>query len=366
MELVKPSVSYVQITDTSDVLLSVALMKKIERCGRIAYRSEDKITDDSYIRFISAIVSRKHYSVLEHARICLDIKRSLLSKEDAYTLTEYLNKQPFLSHNSSDSENPYFTITGNLRAFLEWLSSSLPYWFIFRYIKHYLAKQFPPVFGELVKNDTELKIKKTMFVLREADDYHTFHVVTDRGVMAEWTRHRYNMSFTVESTRYCNYNKRGMTFCLPIPFDFSPTEDDNEEKWIYNWLKHLGCISNESEHGDHKHFVCCSNGITYDGHVSMCTTFTKMNVWRKHMEACERAYNELIERGCSPQAARSVLPNSLKSEFCVTGTESAWKHFLELRCASDAHPQIIYLADQVKGLLFPAEVGVIGGNTDVK
>ena len=84
------------------------------------------------------------------------------------------------------------------------------------------------------------------------------------------------------------------------------------------------------------------------------------------MEACERAYNELIERGCSPQEARSVLPNSLKSEFCVTGTESAWKHFLELRCASDAHPQIIYLADQVKGLLFPAEVGVIGGNTDAE
>ena len=333
MELVKPSVNYIQMTETSEVPLSVALMKKIERCGRIAYRSEDKITDDSYIRFISAIVSRKHYSVLEHARICLDIKRSLISNDDICTLTEYLNKQPFLSHNSSDSENPYFTITGNLRAFLEWLSSSLPYWFIFRYIKQYLAKQFPPVFGELVKNDTALKIEKTMFVLREADDYHTFHVVTDRGVMAEWTRHRYNMSFTVESTRYCNYSKRGMAFCLPIPFDFSPTEDNNEEKWI-----------------------CSSNDITFNGHVSMCADFTKMNVWRKHMETCERAYNGLIERGCPPQAARSVLPNSLKSEFCVTGTESAWKHFLELRCASDAHPQIRYLANQVKGLLFPQGV----------
>lgn len=361
MELVKPSIRYIQMTETSEVPLSVALMKKIERCGRIAYRSEDKITDDSYIRFISAIVSRKHYSVLEHARICLYIKRSLVSKDDAYTLTEYLNKQPFLSHNSSDSENPYFTITGNLRAFLEWLSGSLPYWFIFRYIKHYLAKQFPPVFGELVKNDTELKIKKTMFVLREADDYHTFHVVTDRGVMTEWTRHRYNMSFTVESTRYCNYQKRGMVFCLPTPFDFSPTEDDNEEKWIYNWLKSIGCITEKSKDGKCTSYVCCSDGISFEGHVDMCVMFAKMNIWKNHMAACERAYNELIERGCTPQAARSVLPNSLKSEFCVTGTDTAWDHFLELRCAKDAHPQIRYLADQVKELLFPAEVVVIGG-----
>ena len=204
-----------EIDNMQQFPLNVQLMKKVERCGRIAYKSEHLITAKSYERFLNGIVSRRHYSVLEHARICLDIKRSTISPADKPVLIEYLDRQPFLSHNGHDSEDPYFTITGNLRAFLEWLSGSLPYWFIFRYIKHYLAKQFPPVFGELVKDDTELKAKRSMFRLREADDYHTFHVVTDRGVMSEWIRHRYNMSFTVESTRYCNYHKRGMTFCLP-------------------------------------------------------------------------------------------------------------------------------------------------------
>lgn len=351
MQFVKPSVCLLEIDNIQQFPLNVQLMKKVERCGRIAYKSEHLITAKSYERFLNGIVSRKHYSVLEHARICLDIKRSTISSADKPVLIEYLDRQPFLSHNGHDSEDPYFTITGNLRAFLEWLSGSLPYWFIFRYIKHYLAKQFPPVFGELVKDDTELKAKRSMFRLREADDYHTFHVVTDRGVMSEWIRHRYNMSFTVESTRYCNYHKRGMTFCLPTPFDFSPTEDDNEEKWIYNWLKSLGCITEESKDGERTFFVCCSNGIPYEGHVDMCAMFAKMNIWKNHMAACERAYNELIERGCTPQAARSVLPNSLKSEFCVTGTDTAWDHFLGLRCAKDAHPQIRYLANQIKSTL---------------
>lgn len=348
MELIAPSVTNVNITNNQDIPLNIALMKKIERCGRIAYRSEDKITDDSYIRFIKGIVKRRHYSVLEHSRITLDIKRSFFTKIDFEVLSDSLQSFPFLIHSTADRRYSWCSITGNFRAFLEWLSAPLPYWYIFRYMKQFLAEMFPPIFEDLIKEDTPLEPKDGMFRISEDMQYRTYHVVTDRGVMAEWTRHRYNMSFTVESTRYCNYNKRGMTFCLPIPFDFSPTEDDNEDKWIYNWLKQLGCISKESKNGDHRYFICCSNGITFDGHVSMCTTFTKMNVWRKHMEACERAYNELIERGCSPQEARSVLPQSLKSEFCVTGTKEAWDHFLKLRTASDAHPQIRYLANMIQ------------------
>ena len=363
MNVVAPSVVELNAsTKENDLPINIVLMKKIERCGRIAYKSEDKITKTSYIQFIKGIVSRKHWSVLEHARICLYIKRANISEEDRHVLIDYLDQQPFLSHNGRDSEEFYFKITGNLRAFLEWLSGSLPYWFIFRSIKQYLAKEFPPVFGDLIKNDTKLTLQRMMFCLREATDYHTFHVITDRGVMAEWTRHRYNMSFTVESTRYCNYNKRGMVFCLPIPFLFSPTEDNCEEDWIFNWLKRAGCISNESKNENGKFFTCCSNGISFDGHVSMCASFTQMYVWKRHMEACERAYNELIERGCAPQAARSVLPNSLKSEFCVTGTDRAWEHFIELRCAKDAHPQIQYLANRVKGIVFPTKGGDDGEN----
>lgn len=343
MELIAPSVTRVDITNNLDIPLNIALMKKIERCGRIAYRSEDKITDDSYIRFIKGIVQRGHWSVLEHARITLDIKRSFFTKTDFEVLSEYLQPHVFLNH-TSDDKSEWFTITGNFRAYLDWLSSPLPYWFIFRYVKHFLAELFPPIFESLTKEDTPLEPKDGMLRISEDMQYQTYHVVTDRGVMAEWTRHRYNMSFTVESTRYCNYNKKGVTFCLPIPFIWSPTEDANDQKFLYNLLKKGGCIEDKGEHV----FCTCMNGVSFDGVSSLAANFHIMCLWVQHMEACERVYNEMIERKLSPQEARSVLPQSLKSEFCVTGTMGAWEHFLGLRTAQDAHPQIRYLANMIQ------------------
>lgn len=345
MELVSPSVTRVDITSDQDVPLNIALMKKIERCGRIAYRSEDKITDDSYIRFIKGIVQRGHWSVLEHARITLDIKRSSFTKTDFEVLSEYLQPHVFLSH-TSDDKSEWYTITGNFRAYLDWLSSPLPYWYVFRYVKHFLAELFPPIFEDLIKEDTPLEPKDGMLRISEDIQYRTYHVITDRGVMAEWTRHRYNMSFTVESTRYCNYNKKGVTFCLPIPFIWSPTEDDNDEQFLYNLLKKGGCVE---EKGDVS--LICMNGVSFKGVSELMATFHTMRLWVQHMEACERVYNEMIERKLSPQEARSVLPQSLKSEFCVTGTKDAWDHFLGLRTAQDAHPQIRYLANMIRKYL---------------
>lgn len=344
MELIAPSVTRVDITNNLDIPLNIALMKKIERCGRIAYRSEDKITDDSYIRFIKGIVKRGHYSVLEHSRITLDIKRSFFTKIDFEVLSDSLQSFPFLIHSTADYRYSWYSITGNFRAFLEWLSAPLPYWYIFRYMKQFLAEMFPPIFEDLIKEDTPLEPKDGMFRISEDMQYRTYHVVTDRGVMAEWRTHRYNMSFTVESTRYCNYNKKGVTFCLPIPFIWSPTEDANDQKFLYNFLKKCGCIEDKGGNV----FYTCMNGVTFDGVSSVVANFHTMRLWLQHMETCERVYNEMIERSLSPQEARSVLPQSLKSEFCVTGTMGAWEHFLGLRTAQDAHPQIRYLANMIQ------------------
>lgn len=344
MELVSPSVTRLITMQNRNESLNIALMKKIERCGRIAYRSEDKITDDSYIRFIKGIVQRGHWSVLEHSRITLNIKRSFFQEADFEVLCDYLNSHHFLNHSSMQDVESWFSISGNFRAFLEWLSISTSQPCSMRYIKHYLAKQFPPVFGGLIDDDDVFEPRSELFHLVEDPAYFTYHVVTDRGVMAEWTRHRYNMSFTVESTRYCNYNKKGVTFCLPIPFIWSPTEDANDQKFLYNLLKQCGCIGDEGEGV----FYTCMNGVSFDGVSYLAANFHTMCLWLKHMEACERVYNEMIERKLSPQEARSVLPQSLKSEFCVTGTKEAWDHFLELRTAPDAHPQIRYLANMIQ------------------
>lgn len=60
--------------------------------------------------------------------------------------------------------------------------------------------------------------------------------------------------------------------------------------------------------------------------------------------ASERSYFRLINRGWTPQQARQVLPNALKTELVMTGFVSDWKHFFELRCDQSAHPDARALA----------------------
>jgi thymidylate synthase (FAD) len=62
--------------------------------------------------------------------------------------------------------------------------------------------------------------------------------------------------------------------------------------------------------------------------------------WRRCCEHCERAYLKLLEYGAEPQQARSVLPNSLKTEVVMTANLREWRHFFRLRSAKEAHPQM--------------------------
>lgn len=116
----------------------------------------------------------------------------------------------------------------------------------------------------------------------------TVRIICDRGVTHEIVRHRI-ASYSQESTRYCNYKSRGIKVIKPIFFV------ESEEKY---------------------------------------------DIWRKAMESAETAYNKLIELGSSPQEARSVLPNSLKTEIVVTYNLREWRHFFKLRCSKKAHPQM--------------------------
>lgn len=116
----------------------------------------------------------------------------------------------------------------------------------------------------------------------------TVRVICDRGVTHEIVRHRI-ASYSQESTRYCNYKSRGMQVIEPFFF-----EKDSE----------------------------------------------KYQIWKEAMEATEKAYNNLIELGATPQEARSVLPNSLKTEIVITYNLREWRHFFKLRCSARAHPQM--------------------------
>lgn len=116
--------------------------------------------------------------------------------------------------------------------------------------------------------------------------------ICDRGVSHELVRHRL-CSFSQESTRYCNYSGdkfgREITFIRPV-----------------FWKKGS----------------------------------TMYNTWEGAMKEAEKAYLYLLNNGASPQEARSVLPNSLKTDIVVTANIRQWRLVFAQRCASPAHPQM--------------------------
>lgn len=183
MKIIKASYEIMDNLDGTEIL------KKIERCGRTCYKSEDKITADSAEKFVSSIIKRGHESVLEHVSF-------------------------------------------------------------------------------------------------------TVKFIVDRGVSHELVRHRI-ASFSQESTRYCNYSQGefGEEITVVAP-----------------------CFANENRGGYYLWMVSC--------------------------ECAEAKYLELLDAGWIPQEARSVLPNSLKTEVVMTANLREWRHFLRLRTSTAAHPQM--------------------------
>lgn len=183
MNIIEPSI---EILDTVD---GISILKKIEKIGRVCYKSENSITEESAAPFIKKILQSGHESVIEHESVSVK-------------------------------------------------------------------------------------------------------VTCDRGVSHEIVRHRI-ASYSQESTRYCNYSKNKfgseLTFIKPLFW--------GENSELYK-------------------------------------------IWKEDMQHAEETYMQLIAKGAKPQEARSVLPNSLKTEIVITMNLREWRHFFRLRTSNAAHPQM--------------------------
>jgi len=133
--------------------------------------------------------------------------------------------------------------------------------------------------------------------------------ICDRGVTHEMVRHRL-AAFSQESTRYCNYSKKGMTFILP--------------PWVDDF-----CLGEFDLNGLRELF----------GKINQ-VSYSPATAWLSAMEQATQYYDILIDAGWKPQQARSVLPNSLKTEIVMTANLREWRHVLKLRTSQAAHPQI--------------------------
>lgn len=145
--------------------------------------------------------------------------------------------------------------------------------------------------------------------------------ICDRGISHELVRHRV-ASFAQESTRYCNYgNDKHITFIIP------------------EWCKNIpiGTFDTSWKQGE-----LIKPFYDANGNINPIFNNTDLNelIWIESIAACEDDYQALIVNNWSPQQARSVLPNSLKTEINVSANIREWRHIFKLRTANAAHPQM--------------------------
>ena len=135
--------------------------------------------------------------------------------------------------------------------------------------------------------------------------------ICSRGVSHEIVRHRL-FSFAQESTRYCNYSKGKFggecTFIVPPDTDWGVNPDEYHDNYM--------AFEDDS----------------------------LMGLWYASLLEAETDYMYLLNAGWTPQQARDVLPNALKTEIVVTGNYREWRHFFKLRCDEKAHPHMRALA----------------------
>ena len=298
----------------------------IERCGRVCYKSEDRITPVSGEKFVKNITKRGHTSVLEHGNIILKLDRESFKniKENALILIEE-GRRVFLRFTAMGGR---YIISGNVRAWLEFFKLCTNYTMVFNATTLRAFSKFGVLFHNVISDCMRIGIANESNVtacevvgfedLTPVEEFiHctvTIKFTVDRGISHELVRHR-TLSPSQESTRYCNYsdNKFNGNITVIEPLFFMRGTD-------------------------------------------------AYNAWQLACLQAENAYFRLLDMGCSPQQARDVLPNSLKTEVVMTGTHKEWWDFLKLRTASGVHPQMREVTDPLLADLssrFPSFYGDI-------
>lgn len=282
MRIIKPSF---EIWDQEEGLEGI--YKQIERAGRVCYKSEDKITENSAKEFVDRMIKLGHGAMLEHGTVYLKAKTKVYGGMGSETVECPLDKY---------AKNPYSVVTGD--------NTSIP-----NYL--YVTTNLRVLVENKWFDDLKYQCEPTEFHEKRV----TVKFVCDRGVSHEFVRHR-AFSFAQESTRYCNYSKDKFNNCVTYI--------------LPNWCTKV----NIEDYERNPKLIYNANGTLTDNEISfLCGLYDN-----------EERYLELLENGWKPQEARAVLPNSLKTELVMTGFAKDWEHFFKLRDAGSAHPQARELA----------------------
>ena len=252
------------------------IKKHIEYCARISYKSQDRITDDSYEKFVNMLEKRDHTRPLEFGTVHLQMYISDFHKlRDTLCINNMWNDQWIKYH----YVGKLTYVTTNYRYYLA------------------IIKVFPSAENDFDPQDDELYPKR-----------YTVHFITSRGIMDEFRTH-VSLSHLAESTRYCNYSKdkfdSQITFIQPSWITLNKEITPNNELCLL-----AGQYNRENPN------------------LRYLASLVDANY----------TYVSLLNKGWTPQQARDVLPLSIKSELISCGFKDAWNNFFYRRCANDAHP----------------------------
>lgn len=297
-----------------DSLDRQSMAVRIEACGRICYKSEDKISASSAEPFIKSIIKHGHNSVMEMAALTLRV----VVDTDSIA-TQFLSAVPkFLHVDRPDKKE--LLVSGSVRAFRE-LYQNHPSLKFVKGVSEFLGNRYPMFFFDLVPKRgfvPQAGVLVEKLPIDEVDrlpaDLLAKHrhiavkFITNRAVTHEIVRHR-PCSFLQESQRYCRYSEdkfgSEVTFIKPMFYQEGTDE---------------------------------------------------YRLWEEAMRETERIYLKLLETS-SPQASRTVLPNSCKTELIVYANLLEWLHIFKLRTSPAAEPSMrevmIPLAQDFKNK-FPA------------
>lgn len=276
------------------------IYRQIELTGRVLYKSEDKITEDSAKKFVDMLIKRGHTSVLEQGTIYLKLDDNIYKNtfnQDNEKWNAFINKY---------KTNPYSIVTNN-------------------YYDVYITSNYRVLYQNNWLYDLQY--------LCEPTEYHEKRIsvrfILPRSISHEFVRHR-QFSFMQESSRYCCYSSdkfnNELTFIIPYWADL---KEARYQYWDNDWVD--ATDKNRIPNTVLKHF----EGDSTDIFLSQC-------------ESAEVNYKALVNRGCKAQQAREILPLCTKTELVMTGTVEQWKGFFKLHCDSAAHPQARELAIPLK------------------
>ena len=268
------------------------IYKHIEYCARISYKSQDKITDTSYEKFVNMLESRGHDRPLEFGTVHLKMMLPDFQTFIHSVRTIGMFNNIWIKH---AYKGDAIYITTNYRYYLD------------------IIKYFPNIKEYFTEEDNEYYPKR-----------YTVHMILDRGVMDEFRTH-VGLSHLAESTRYVNYSKKKfgseVTFIKPC------------------WLnipegKYNHCIMVSKNSPDIRVECIGSDEIGKYYNIE-----ENEGLFLNGLVQSELTYLNLINnRKWTPQQARSVLPLGIKSELISCGFEDSWENFFKRRDAPDAHP----------------------------